>query len=202
MIWLALAAGVLSACKASDGPGDRPTTTPAAPDVSFDVTADGDGVHIGYRLRNTGAEPIVVLEGVPETDTMNTPEAAPDAVYVTARADGTVELSQRAFGFPAGGAVAVPFQIGGTVVAPGAEIARSFTVPLPLRGRQPYGGAAGTPTDLPEPVRRVAFCLGVLPANMIDMRRDGTAEHPVYGHMDFTAQAQQVLCSDPIPLSA
>jgi hypothetical protein len=195
VIWLALAAGVLSACKASDGPSGPPTTK--APDVSFDVTADADGVHVNYRLRNTGADPIVLLEGVPETDTMNTPEPAPDGVYVTARADGTVELSQRAFGFPDGVAVAVPVQIGGTVVPPGAEIARSFTVPLPLRGRQPYGGSGSA---LPEPVRRVAFCLGVLPSDMIDKRRDGTAEHPVYGHMDFTAQAQTVLCSEPVAL--
>jgi hypothetical protein len=208
VVWILLATGALAACQTSDAPtgttptGPTGTTTGSAVDADLSFSADvaADRLRLAYRLRNTGPAPIVVLNGVPAVDTVADPAVDPNAVYVTGRDDGTVEIAKRAFAPPPGVAPAAPFQLAGTVVPAGGEIAEELTVPLPLRGRSPYGAVAGG-DRLPEPVRRVVFCVGLLPDTMIEMRRDGTADRPVYGHMDFTVGAQRLACAEPVPLT-
>ena len=210
MVWILLATGALAACQTSDAPTGPTPTGPTGPtagstvdaDLSFSADVAGDRLRLAYRLRNTGASPVVALNGVPATDTVADPAVDPNAAYVTARDGGTVEIAKRAFAPPPGVAPAAPFQLAGTVVPAGGEIAEEFTVVLPLRGRSPYGAVGGASGDrLPEPVTRVVFCIGVLPDTMIEMRRDGTADRPVYGHMDFTVAAQRLVCAEPVPLT-
>jgi hypothetical protein len=208
VVWILLATGALAACQTSDAPaGPKPSgptgpTTGSTVDADLSISADvaADRLRLSYRLRNNGTSPVVALNGVPAVDTVADPAVDPDAVYVTARDDGTVEIAQRAFAPPAGVDPAAPFQLAGTVVPGGGEVAGELTVPLPLRGRSPYGPLAGG-DRLPDPVRRVVFCIGVLPDTMIEMRRDGTAERPVYGHLDFTVAAQRLVCAEPVPLT-
>jgi hypothetical protein len=112
-----------------------------------------DTLAIRYTLRNNGSEPVVAYVGV-------TGEAASHAwdVYVTAREDGVVEIAKRTFDIPPNVNADSIGQIEGVVLAPGAEFAEDFAVPLPLKARRPYTSKA----KLPDPVRKVAFCLGVL----------------------------------------
>jgi hypothetical protein len=206
VVWILLATGALAACQTSDAPtGSTPTSPTTGPpvdvDLSFSADVAADRLRLSYRLRNTGSAPVVVLNGVPAADTIADPAVDPNAVYVTARDDGTVEIAKRAFAPPPGVAPAAPFQLAGTVVPAGGEVAEEFTVPLPLRGSGPYSAVGGGGDRLPEPVQRAVFCIGVLPDTMIEMRRDGTAERPVYGHMDFTVAAQRLVCADPVPLT-
>jgi hypothetical protein len=207
VVWILLATGTLAACQTSQPPAGPLPTGPATgstfgPGLSFsaEVSAPAGRLRVRYRLRNDGSAPVVALNGVPAADTIADPAVDPDAAYVTARDDGVVEVAKRAFAFPAGVDPAAPYQLAGTVVAPGTDLTEEMTLALPLRGRSPYGAVAGG-DRLPEPVTRVVFCLGVLPDTMIEMRRDGTADRPVYGHMDFTATAQRLLCSEPVPLT-
>jgi hypothetical protein len=200
VIGILLATGALAACQTSEAPtgptGPGPTAGPTVgPGLSFsaEVTAAGGQLRVGYRLRNDAAAPVVALNGVPASDTIDDPPVDPNAVYATVRADGVVEIAKRAFAPPPGVNPAAPYQLAGTVVAPGAELTEELTVALPLHGRSPYGD-----DRLPEPVTRVVFCLGVLPDSMIGMRRDGTADRPVYGHMEFTVAAQRLLCGQPV----
>jgi hypothetical protein len=200
--WILLATGALAACQTSDAPtgptppGPTGTTAGSTVDADLSLSADvgTDRLRLTYRLRNTGTAPMVVLNGVPAVDTVADPAVDPGAVYVTARDDGTVEIAKRAFAPPPGVDPAAPFQLAGTVVPGGGEVAEEVTVSLPLRGRSPYGAVAGG-DRLPEPLGSIVFCLGVLPDTMIEMRRDGTADRPVYGHMDFTVAAQRLVCA-------
>jgi hypothetical protein len=203
MVWILVGAlGALTACQTSGAPtgptstGPTGTTTGSTVDADLSLSADvdADRLRVTYRLRNAGSAPIVALNGVPATDTVDDPAVDPNAVYLTARDDDTVEIAKRAFAPPPGVAPAAPFQLAGTVVAAGGEMAEEFTVPLPLRGRSPYGAVAGG-DRLPEPWSSMVFCLGVLPDTMIEMRRAGTADRPVYGHMDFTVAAQRLVCA-------
>jgi hypothetical protein len=204
VVWVLLATGALAACQASDAPTGRTSTGPTGStvdvDLSFSADVAADRLRLSYRLRNTGTARMVALNGVPAVDTIADPAVEPNAVYVTAREDGTVEIAKRAFAPPPGVAPAAPFQLAGTVVPGGGEVAEEFTVPLPLRGHSPYGAVAGG-DRLPDPVRRVVFCIGVLPDTMIEMRRDGTVDRPVYGHMNFTVAAQRLVCAEPVPLT-
>jgi hypothetical protein len=112
-----------------------------------------DTLGIRYTLRNNGSEPLVAYVGV-------TGEAASHAwdVYVTAREDGVVEIAKRTFTIPPNVNADSIGQIEGVVVAAGAEFTEDFAVPLPLKARRPYT----TKAKLPDPVRKVAFCLGVV----------------------------------------
>ncbi|WP_422771851.1 hypothetical protein ACN28C_01645 [Plantactinospora sp. WMMC1484] len=122
---------------------------------SFDaeITPRPEALAIRYTLRNQGAEPIVGYVGV-EGD------AASHAydVYVTARKDGTVELAKRTFAILPGVNADAVGTIEGTVVPPGEDVSEEFSVSLPLEGRRPYVATV----TLPEPVRDVVFCLGVV----------------------------------------
>jgi hypothetical protein len=198
-----LLAGLMGACQSADPPGEPSPTVRL--DVTFEATvttepgAPGQLV-VRYRLGNPSNRPVVALDGVPETDTVDEPRVHPRAVYVSARPDGTVELSRRAFALPDGVNAAAPFQVAGSVVGPESELAGEIGVPLPLRERHPYLGVAGRSGPVPGGTGPVVFCLGVLPGDMVALRRSGSEDRPVYGHMDFTVRAQQLLCSDPAVL--
>jgi hypothetical protein len=148
-----------------------------------------DNLGIRYTLRNNGSEPLVAYVGV-------TGEAASHAwdVYVTAREDGVVEIAKRTFAIPPGVNADSTGQIEGVVVAPGAEFSEDFAVPLPLKARRPYT----TKVKLPDPVRKVAFCLGVVlqkeaprPQPAEDSSR---ARYPLNG-------PQHLFCSEPVELA-
>ncbi len=192
----------LTGCTDRGNPPGEPRVT--RPNATFQATVirQADGLRISYRLRNTGSVPLIAYNGVPRTDAPEKITPAPEAVYVTARADGTVELAKRTFPVPEGVNPYARLLVGGTAVAPGEELSETFTVPLPLIARRPYQEAMSTPPRLPDPVRRVVFCLGATRQDAFPKRwasgAPGAGDGPVFLH----PSPQHLYCSDPFGLDA
>lgn len=160
--------------------GERPQAA-----LTASILLRPDSLDIRYTLRNNGNEPLVAYAGVPG-------EAASHAwdVYVTARKDGVVEIAKRTFAIPPGVAVESVEEIEGVVVQPGAEFSEDFQVSLPLKARRPYT----TRVKLPDPVRKVAFCLGVVlqkEASRPEPADNGRGRYPLNG-------PQHLFCSDVV----
>lgn len=147
-----------------------------------------DTLAIRYTLRNNGSEPLVAYVGV-------TGEAASHAwdVYVTAREDGVVEIAKRTFAIPPNVNADSIGQIEGVVVAPGAEFSEDFAVPLPLKARRPYT----TKPKLPDPVEKVAFCLGVVLQK--EAPQPGPTDDGERGRYPLNGP-QHLFCSDAVNL--
>ena len=92
-------------------------------------------------------------------------------------------------------------QIGATVLEPGASLAVTLEVPLPLERNQPFGDDLGAgPIALPDEPSEVRFCLGLLPRSFTDAApdEDGVV---LLAQTDASAAVQHLLCSDPTPLA-
>jgi hypothetical protein len=136
--------------------------------------------------------------------------ADPDAVYVTAAANDTVQIAKRVFDTPDGVDLDARGVIRGEIVPPGGETGERVRVPLPLVANHPYGpGQAGA---LPDPVRRVVFCLGVARQSEFPERLrtgvaapgasappGGSAQAGRYGYFTHPSP-QHLLCSRPYDL--
>jgi hypothetical protein len=140
---------ILVAC----GPDEAARPAPPPPSAKFSATLaeERGALTISYRLRNTGDDRLVVYSGV--TAGFDPPKV--DAVYVTAVPDGVVQIAKRVFDAPAGVDENARALIRGEVLPPGREVTERLRVPLPLRASHPYGAG-----ELPDPVRRVTFCVG------------------------------------------
>ncbi|MEO3746940.1 hypothetical protein [Plantactinospora sp. B5E13] len=187
----ALGVVTLAGCGADAYVDFEPEWTPtgARPEVNFDatVTPRGEALNIRYTLRNQGAEPIVGYVGV-ERDAAS----HADDVYVTARQDGTVEVAKRTFAIPPNVNADAVGTIEGVVIPPGEGFTEEFAVPLPLAGDRPYVSEV----KLPEPVREVVFCLGVVPQSEAAAPKpadDGCGRYPLNG-------PQHLFCSPPATL--
>lgn len=197
---LAVSIGAVTALvggAACDGSADR---APAL-DVGLTVTVkpESGSLRIDYSVVNRTGEPLVLLAGVPERDTHEGPVVSPDAVYVTARSGGVVEVAKRVFAPPKDTPLAVDFVVRGSVMEPGASLGEVVRVPLPLRPRHPYD----PDVRLPEPVRRVVFCVGVGKPSALSAVPAATGDtdpRPVYAHNAATATAQHLTCGSPVDL--
>ncbi|MQA25224.1 MAG: hypothetical protein GEU94_07095 [Micromonosporaceae bacterium] len=177
-----------------------------APKAQFHaaITEQPDGLRIQYKLVNTGKAPLIAYNGVPPKDSPNPQAPDPEAVYVTARADGTVELARRTFSVPEGVDPYAQMLIGGTILAPREDLAEEFTVQLPLVARRPYQGAMSKPPRLPAPVSRVVFCLGAarqdaFPEGLrsgVPLPSGSAVEGPLFPH----PSPQHIFCSGPYQL--
>ncbi|MDG4791842.1 hypothetical protein O7626_39190 [Micromonospora sp. WMMD1102] len=164
--------------------------TGTKPTASFDaeVTPRSEtALAIRYTLRNQGTEPIVAYVGVEDGVASHAND-----VYVSVRKDGTVELAKRTFDIPPGVNADGIVTIEGTVVAPGKEFTEELTTYLPLEGNRPYVGKV----KLPEPVREVVFCLGVVLQSEAPAPKpadEGRGKYPLNG-------PQHLFCSPPATL--
>lgn len=174
------------------------------PDVDFTatITKGSDALDIEYRLVNSGDSPVVAYTGVPRRDRADVVDA--NAVYVTAREDGTVEIAKRTFPLPDGVDVDAPATMRARILAPGEEAAERLTVPLPLTGHRVYV----QDVRLPDPVERVVFCVGAARQDAYPQgMRDGlpvpaptveaTGRYAWFPHPSL----QHLFCSDPVDLS-
>jgi hypothetical protein len=185
-----------------------PAPTPPAPGprVSLQATFEhtGNALVVDYQFANDGSVPVVVFNGVPTKETTSTPKTDPNAVYVTASADGTVDLAKRLFPVPAGVDPAARFLMRGSIVAAGARLHERVIVPLPPLARQPYAGASGPRgAALPSPVRRVRFCLGTARQDAVRPVPSSSGDPdpaPIYPHAAGVEAYQSVVCSPPYDL--
>lgn len=176
------------------------------PNVSFESSlsiGDHNTYRITYEVSNHSSADILVFNGIPRVETDQKPTADPDAVYVTVRDDGgifgpaTVEVSKRLFVVPPHTSVDAPWRIRATLLQPGERMSEKFAVPSPLQPRGPFlDDTAGTKLELPDPVERIVFCVGMIPAASYHDLDPGN--HPVVNHGTRAASHQYLPCSDPL----
>lgn len=192
---------LLAAC---DQGGSADEAPPAEFTASF--TREPYALTIDYTLRNTGDDPLVVYNGVVGEGGFGPPTA--DAVYITPGADGTVQIAKRVFDAPAGVDPQARALIRGEIVPPGGKVAERVRVALPLTPSHPYGSdQAGR---LPDPARRVMFCVGAASQREFPERlrngipRPGQSPTPSPGRYgDFTHPSPQHLyCSEVYDLGS
>lgn len=217
----ALLAVVLAGCSGSDTSegsdgepdGDSPSSTSTStteptdetdvprPDVTADleVTPGADDVVVSYSVTNDDDVPLLLVNRLPQTVGAGTSYVS-SGVYVTGTDDGAVEVSQRVFPWPEGDVerVAAP-AVGASVLRPREVVQVSVVVPTPFVDSQPFGDdlPAGV-SAVPDSPEQVSFCLGVLPRGAGKAPdADGVV---VLNHGDQVAEAQYLLCSDPVDL--
>lgn len=195
--------GVLAvtACGSSGNPTDTAVRA-SLPGVSFDASIrHGVGtIEVSYRLGNDSGQTLLVLNRVPVKEgTAGTDlETEPNEVYITDRGGGLVEVAKRTFDRPDGVELYAPWELETTVLAHGETLEEALSVPLPLRGRSLYPDHDGGLADLPEPVRRVVFCVGVVPPTpSMDVGAHGSVFRTGHG-----LRGQRLLCSEELDVAA
>lgn len=151
-------------------------------DAQFERLADG-GLRVRYNVSSSAEDPFVVADGVPADDTTQLPEVDPDSAYVRVRSGGTVEISRRTFAAPGRSDRSGTALMLGTVLAPDAQLQGTVTLPAPVRQYRPYDSGGERP-ELPDSVRSVVFCVGVVdPADVEeDLQAKADEAHPVLRH--------------------
>jgi hypothetical protein len=183
---------------------EPPTSKPTGPAPSVEFTASihfrATAIDISYRLVNRDDQALYVLNRLFEGDFADAFVSQPDHVYVTVRPRGGVEIAKRAFDPPPGPDYDAPAILGGSRLIPGRSAEESFSVPLPLTRHHPYGNHPEFgPTTLPDPIRYVVFCLGVV--DMPPEDDPARLQNLVYTHTPYTTQAQHVFCSAEVRLA-
>lgn len=194
-----------AASNAAAGGSVQPSTTPTDPSeplrhpdlegvelsVELEITAESVVVHA--TIRHRGEQPIVVMA----------PPGGDGSPLVDADPDGTVVIRDQVVDAPAMTPTA-PIAIRAKVLRPGQEMRRQATVPRPFVRRWPAG--YGDPNAAPLPASPVAvrYCLGVaelsvLPGNTA-VDADGGIE-VTHGNV-LALEAQRLLCTEPVPISA
>jgi hypothetical protein len=199
-----LLAGSLAAVLGAAGCGSPPPSEPAdppatgtPPTVEFTATlaVEGQRLHITYRLTNRSGEPLIVLNRVADGDA--------NAVYVTGRGgSGRVEVAKRAFAMPdtTRRTWAHPEHVSGVTLPAGQSVGEDLTVPLPLRRQHPYGDDIGYGTiKLPEPVKDVVFCLGVIREREAPPH-ESAGDTVTVAHLSGATRVQYLSCSAPLAL--
>jgi hypothetical protein len=207
---LLLVLGLVLACAGCSGSPGEPSDPPAsgaAPAAGFTATVTpGDGsLAITYSFTNQTTSDLIALNQVPAYSASGALTVDPGAVYVTGRGDdGRVEISKRAFAMPdTGGKVtwAAANIIRGVIVGPGKSIGETFRVPLALKRRFPYGDDLGDgKIALPDPVRDVVFCLGVVARSALPPTLKVDDGKVTTTHSAATTAAQHLFCSSPAKL--
>lgn len=189
----------------SPGPGGDATGNtnaagdPAAPKPQLDLKANarreaGGDISVEYSVTNRGPRPVLLLN---RGDTSF--GLGPGRLYVEPQPDGTVNLTQRGYTLPPsdmGPGPTAAIYPGVSELAPGQTAKETVRVRAPKSRQHPYGRYYPN-VPVPDPPRRVRFCLGVVPADAQTKTTRGTR---VLISLQAIA-AQELLCADPQDLN-
>jgi hypothetical protein len=161
-----------------------------APRLSVVERGGQKRLRVEYTLTNRTGRPLLVFN---QGDTQN---PGPDgAVYVEPRADGVVEISQRGWEPPAEPSPAEVVYPGALLLAPGASASKELELTLDyLVARRPYRTVAPG-VEMPRPVRRARFCVGVVPAEGVETRHEGEGARRILIPDYKGVVNQRLLCS-------
>lgn len=186
-------------------PAPDANTLPAAgaDDLSFETTirATGrDGLLISYTVKNRGRQPVLLMNRPPARSGTSAPLPNPNFVYVETQPDGVVEISKRVKAPPRETTVFIPDVLGATLLAPGQSFSEEVRVDLAARRRKSAQPVRDVP-DIPDPVKRVRFCLGTAPSEGITTRTFGQGKNKtLYPDAGAVLSKQRVLCGDTTEL--
>ena len=161
-----------------------------APRLSVVERGGQKRLRVEYKLTNRTGRPLLVFN---QGDTHN---PGPDgAVYVEPRADGVVEISQRGWETPTEPSPAEVVYPGALLLEPGASASKELELTLDyLVARRPYRTMAPG-AEMPRPVRRARFCLGVVPAEGVETRHEGEGARRILIPDYKGVVNQRLLCS-------
>ena len=164
-------------------------------DLEASVRRDASGdIVVEYSVTNRGPRPVLLLN---RGDTNF--GLGPGRVYVEPQEDGTLNLTQRGYMLPPGhrgpGPTAAIYP-GVSELAPGKTAKETVRARAPKARQHPYGRYYPE-VPVPDPLRRVRFCLGVVPADAQTKTTRGTR---VLTSLQAVA-AQELLCADPQELN-
>ena len=157
--------------------------------VNIRREAGGDIV-VEYSVTNRGARAVLLAN---RGDTSF--GLGPGRVYVEPQEDGTVNLTQRGYTLPPGYSGPAPTAAiypGVSELAPGKTATETVRARAPKGRQHPYGRYYKE-AAVPEPLRRVRFCLGVVKGDAETKTTRGTR---VLMSLQAVA-AQELLCSEP-----
>ncbi|MGH9901086.1 MAG: hypothetical protein ACRD68_04510, partial [Pyrinomonadaceae bacterium] len=173
---------------AAPSPGEA--RSKARLDFNVAIRREGEGFRIEYSVTNRGATPVLLVN---RGDTSF--GLGPGRVYVEPQPDGTIHFTQRGYLLPPGqgpGPTAAIYP-GVSELAPGQTGREILKVAAPKARQHPY--ARYYPQQpVPDPPRRVRFCLGVVTAT--DAQTKTTRGTRVLNSLPAVA-AQELLCSEP-----
>ncbi|HEV2801894.1 MAG TPA: hypothetical protein VGW12_15565 [Pyrinomonadaceae bacterium] len=189
---------------------DHATASNPASDIAADVDfttnvrADGrDQLLVSYTVKNRGRQSLLLMNRPPARGGASPSSSSPpnpNFVYVETRPDGVVEISKRVQEPPRETTVFIPDVLGATLLAPGQSFSEEVRVDLAARRRRSAQAVRDVP-NIPDPVKRVRFCLGVAPSEGITARSFGQGKNKViYPDAGAVLQKQRVLCGDVMEL--
>jgi hypothetical protein len=184
-------------------PNASSSTDAGVDDLDFEtsIRATGrDHLLISYTVRNRGRQPVLLMNRPPARSGTSAPLPNPNFVYVETRPDGVVEISKRVKEPPRETTVFIPDVLGATLLAPGQSFREEVRVDLAARRRKSAQPVRDVP-DLPDPVKRVRFCLGTAPSEGITTRTFGQGKNKtLYPDAGAVLSKQRVLCSETTEL--
>ncbi len=142
-------------------PEERPMSHNVAVTWQLTQAEAGDRLEVAYQVRNTGDEPVLVTDQMIVFGPTEGYDRDPTAIIARADAEDPTLLRlvrgrQLPFGRPM-----IELYPGVRDLAPGAELAGTATVPLPLRSWHPNDRFR----DLPARPTRAVLEVGILPAD-------------------------------------
>jgi hypothetical protein len=159
-------------------------------DLKVDIRREAGGdIVVEYSVTNRGAAAVLLVN---RGDTSF--GLGPGRVYVEPQEDGTVYLTQRGYALPpdySGPGPTAAIYPGVSELAPGKTATEKLRVRAPKSRQHPYGRYYKE-VALPEPLRRVRFCLGVVKG---DAQTNTTRGTRVLKSLQDVA-AQEILCGE------
>jgi hypothetical protein len=158
--------------------------------IKLDRTGGKPRLIINYTVMNRGKSDVLLFN----QGDVNNPGSA--TVYIEPRPDGVVEISKKGFMPPDNPSPTFIVYPGATRLGPGKSFSDKIELTLSyLTRKHPYA-ASVSGIAMPDPVRKVRFCLGASPSEGVETKTVGEGRRKILVP-DIKGLAQQrLLCSD------